>query len=122
VTGWLVLTLTFDPTILKRASYRFTHKVYGMQDVGTSYPKREVAVQLRNADSPAADANACIRAFEILSVNEDQTATCRVFVSRASYERYRAGDLSCELARAMQMPYGTAGSAVTTVNTGPRCP
>lgn len=116
-----MLTVTFDPNIFKRTAYHFTHNVYDVREIGTSYQKREVAVESKNTDPPAADARACIRAFEILALDDRQTATCRVLVNRTSYARFKAGDLSCELARAVQTPYGKAKDAEIVINTGSLC-
>ncbi|TSA86103.1 hypothetical protein FNU79_07905 [Deinococcus detaillensis] len=118
---WSVLAITFDPNILKRTFFRLTHQVYALQDIGESYPRREVAVQVKDTENPSADARRCIEAFEIFSLDDGQTATCRVFVNRTSYERFKAGNSTCELARAVQGAYASAKTAEVFMNEGSLC-
>lgn len=106
--------------------YTLSHDVYAVQDAPGPYSSREIAVRINvseppHGETPEAAARACIRAYEIGSYNEGQTATCRVFVNQSSYDQFRAGNSTCELARAVQQPYGTAQDADITVNTSALC-
>lgn len=121
--GWTALRLEFDPSLFRRPLYALTHRVYSWHDTGNSYPSREVAVQLSNAEDPdpAAEARACANAFEIRSLQDGQQMTCRVFVNRESYRKFLAGNQTCVLAKAVQTPYARAEAAEITVNQGGLC-
>lgn len=119
--GWTALRLEFDPSLFRRPLYGLTHQVYAWQDLGRAYPSREVAVQLRRGRDPTAEARACAHAFEIRSLSDGQQMTCHVFGDEASYQKFRAGDQSCVLAKAVQTPYASAEQAEITVHQGEPC-
>lgn len=126
LTGMVIYERAFNPNALQGWTYRLTHRFFEMQHVGSSYPSREVAVQIKlgeppRAETPEAAAQTCIRAFAVRSLQDGQTATCRVFQNRETYHQFKAGDETCELARAVQTPYGRAEDAQIVVNRGGVC-
>lgn len=123
VAGYFFLRLQFEPSLFRQPFYRLSHQVFSVQDIGHSYPSREVAIALSTSENPnpKEEAFACVKAFEIRSLQDGQRLTCRVFFNKPSYQKYLDGNKSCVLATAIQGPYAKAKDAEVTMYTGALC-
>ncbi|MFC3860155.1 hypothetical protein ACFOPQ_05175 [Deinococcus antarcticus] len=127
VLGVTWIKLQFEPSLFRQPFYRLTHDVYSKVDVGESYPSREVAIGFKgdgdnNAEAEAlTQAMACVKAFEIRSLQDGQQLTCRVFQNASTFKMYQQGERGCVIATAVQWPYGTAENAEVRMNSTFHC-
>lgn len=105
-----------------RLGFQFQHEVFAVRELGSSYPSREVHFKSRSEKTFLQDVQECIRAYEIQSLEDGQTATCVAYGSREAFEMQQADPhLQCEQARAIQDPYGSAAGARILPNLGEHC-
>lgn len=50
VAGYLFIRLQFEPSLFRQPFYHLSHHVLSVQDIGNSYPSREVAVTLTTSE------------------------------------------------------------------------
>ncbi|WP_291427193.1 hypothetical protein [Deinococcus sp.] len=118
VAGYFLTRLQFEPGLFRQPFYRLNHQVFSVQDIGHSYPSREVAIALNTSENsnPREEALACVQAFEIRSLQDGQSLTCRVFQNEATYNLYQKGEKGCVIAEAVQGPYGRAENTEVRMN------
>lgn len=123
VAGYFLIRLHFEPSLFRQPFYRLSHHVFSVQDFGHSYPSREVAIALSTSENanPKQEAFACVKAFEISSLQDGQRLICRVFQNEATYKRYQNGEKGCVIAEAVQGPYSRAEQAEVKMNYSFQC-
>lgn len=123
VAGYLFIRLQFEPSLFRQPFYHLSHHVLSVQDIGNSYPSREVAVTLTTSEHSNAkdEAFACIQAFEINSLQDGQKLICRVFQNEATYKLYQKDEKGCVIAEAVQGPYSRAENAEARMNSSFHC-
>lgn len=100
--------------------FRVGHQVTYIQDEVAG--SRTVAFVLRSHEDVTQAVKSCIHSFDKMLLQDGTFVHCIAYGSAKDAELSKAKpQLVCEVGRAIQMPYNSAGNAEILVNHGERC-